>query len=298
MPNNNNKMIINRKTVCLLFIISVASTTINKGFAEGDDWREKMKYLQYAPRYFGPNAFPMPELRSGLLGTQWEAELRGEYHIFEGDRTKDVYTRLFVPVAEGRAGFEIGCVVYEYYNMTGETVEERHAAGKSWDNGAQGDVVVSSFYQLLRSGKWADILLEATLKTASGNRLADARYTDAAAYWFLLNIGRDVYKRPDNKLHLRMQGLAGFYCWMTNDPVHRQNDAFVYSAGISGACKNFTVNTGISGFYGYKNNGDRPLQLRTELNYRYRKNILSFRYKHGMKDALYDTFSFAYIRHF
>jgi hypothetical protein len=294
-------MITNRKTVCLLLIISVALITINKGFAGDDDndWREKMKYQQYAPRYFGPNAFPMPELRSGLLETQWEAELRGEYHLFEGDCTKDVYMRLFVPIAEGRAGFQIGGVVYEYYKMTLETVEERHAAGKSWDSGAQGDVVVSSFYQLLRSGEWADILLEATLKTASGNRLVDARYTDAAAYWFVLNIGRDVYKRRlDNNFHVRVLGLAGFYCWMTNDLMHRQNDAFVFSAGVSGSCKNFSVKAYLSGLYGYKNNGDRPLQLRTELIYGYGKNSFSFRYKHGMRDALYDTFSLAYIRCF
>jgi hypothetical protein len=291
-------MILNRKTICLLFIILAASTTINKGLAEGDDWRENMKYLQYSPRYFGPSAFPMPELRDGFLGTRWEAELRGEYHEYEGDRTKDIYLRLFVPVAEGRAGCEVNYVIYEYYNMTRETVEERHAAGRSWAYGAHGDVLISSFYQLLRSEKWADILLEATLKTASGNRLADARYTDAATYWFNVNIGRNLYKSPDNKFHLRIQGLAGFYCWMTNDMVHRQNDAFTYAAGIRAAYRNFVLDADIAGVYGYKNNGDRPLQLRTKLNYEYGKNILSFRYKHGMKDALYDTFSLAYIRRF
>jgi hypothetical protein len=291
-------MIFNRKTSCLLFILSTSWTTIYKGVAEGDNWREKMQYLQYSPRYFGPNAFPIPELRSGFAGTRWEVEVRGEYHAFEGDRSKDVYMRLFAPIAEGRAGFEINCVVYEYYNMTQGTVEERHAAGRWWDQGAHGDVIISSFYQLLRNEKWVDILLEATLKTASGNRLADARYTDAATYWFCMNIGRNVYKCPANTFQLRIQGLAGFYCWMTNDPIHRQNDAFVYAVGMQGAYKHFTLDANLAGIHGYKNNGDRPLQLRAGLNYEYRKNILSFRYKHGMKDALYDTFSVAYIRCF
>lgn len=282
----------------LLFILLTTSVTISKGFAQDADWHESMRDLQYSPRYFGPNAFPIPELRSGRIGTRWEAELRGEYHAYEGDRTKDVYARAFIPVAEGRAGVEIGCVVYEYYNMTQETVEERHAAGRYWEEGAQGDIVVSSFYQLLRSEKWADIMLEATLKTASGNRLADARYTDAATYWFDLNIGRYLYKSPDDRYSLRIQGLSGFYCWMTNDIVHRQNDAILYAAGISGVCRNFTWSADIAGFHGYKNNGDRPLQLRAKLNYEYRKNILSFRYGHGMKDRLYDSFSLAFIRCF
>jgi hypothetical protein len=291
-------MIFRKKIIYLFFTISAASIITGKGHAEGDEWREKMKYLQYSPRYFGPSAFPIPELRNGFSGTRWEAELRGEYHEYEGDRTKDIYARLFIPIAEGRAGLEVNYIIYEYYNMTVETVEERHAAGTCWDNGAHGDVIVSSFYQLLKSEKQADIMLEATLKTASGNRLADARFTDAAAYWFSVNIGRNLYKRPDDKFHIRIQGLAGFYCWMTNDMVHRQNDAFTYAAGISGALKNLTFKADMAGIYGYENNGDRPLQLRTGLNYKYEKNILSFRYKHGMKDALYNTFSLGYIRCF
>ncbi|MDR1525397.1 MAG: hypothetical protein LBS79_09140 [Tannerella sp.] len=292
------KMTFEKKTTCLLFFILTASIAINKGFAQDTDWREKLKDLQYSPRYFGPNAFPIPELHSGRTGTQWEVELRGEHHAYEGDRTKDVYVRTFIPVAEGRAGVEVGYIVYEYYNTTQETVEERHAAGRYWESGAHGDIVISSFYQLLRSERWADIMIEATLKTASGNRLADARYTDAATYWFNLNAGRYLYKSPGEQYSLRIQGLCGFYCWMTNDIVHRQNDAVLYAAGISGLYGNFTFNADIAGFYGYKNNGDRPLQLRTKLNYEYRENILSFRYRHGMKDSLYDSFSLAYIRCF
>jgi hypothetical protein len=291
-------MTFEKKISYLLFYLITIFMASNDGQAQETDWHEKMKYLQYSPRYFGPNAFPLPELRSGHLGTQREAELKGEYHEYEGDRTRDVYTRFFVPVAEGLAGLEISCVIYEYYTMTEETVKERHAAGRYWDAGAHGDVIISSFYQLLRNEKWADIMMEASLKTASGNRLADARYTDAVTYWFDLNIGRYLYKNPSLSSYLRIHGLAGFYCWMTNDLIHRQNDAFLYSAGISGTHKNFTVNADIAGFYGYINNGDRPLQLRVKLNYEYRNNILSCRYKHGMKDCLYDCFSLAYIRCF
>ena len=44
------------------------------------DWRERMKLLNYTPRYFGPNAFPLSELTDGRIGKRWELELRGEYH--------------------------------------------------------------------------------------------------------------------------------------------------------------------------------------------------------------------------
>ena len=293
-------MIIHKRALfifTLTFLFSIAAPPYYAK-AQDDDWREKMKYLKYSPRYFGPNAFPFPELKSGKLSTRIEAEIRGEYHSYEGDRTKDIFARIFIPIAEGRAGLEVSYVVYEYYNTTPETVEERFAAGTSWKSGAHGDVIVSSFYQLLRSEKWMDIMVDATLKTASGNRLADARYTDAATYWFNMNIGRDLFKSNDKKTSLRLQGYAGFYCWMTNDPVHRQNDAFTYSAGLSGMHGNIIATADIAGIYGYKNNGDRPMQIRTKVDYEYKKNIISLRYKHGLKDGLYDTFSLAYIRCF
>ena len=55
--------------------------------AIAEDWRDQMEYLIYSPRYFGPNAFPIPELTGGRLSARWEVELRGEYHTMTGDQT-------------------------------------------------------------------------------------------------------------------------------------------------------------------------------------------------------------------
>jgi len=288
-------MIICKKVAYALFILLLVVSTAE---AQEESWYEYARLFTYSPRYFGPNAFPLPELRSGRLSNYYEVEVRGEYHFFKGDQTKDLYGRLFIPVAESRAGLEVSFIFYEYYNMTPETVAERHAAGQSWNEGARGDVIVSSFYKLFKDNKWADILCEATLKTASGNRLADARHTDAASYWFDFNIGRFLMKNTDASSFIRIQGLAGFYCWMTNDIVHRQNDAFLYAAGLSLGYKNLTVQADIVGFKGYLNNGDRPLILRSMLNFTCKKNRLSLRYKQGVHDFLYDTWSLAYIRCF
>ncbi len=291
-------MISGKNIIYATITLLVSLITIENINAQDESWQESMKLLQYSPRYFGPNAFPIPELRSGYIETRWEVEVRGEYHECEGDRTKDIYARAFIPIAKGCAGLEVSYILYEYYNTTQAIVDERHAAGRYWKNGAHGDVIVSSFYKLLKSDKWADITVEAALKTASGNRVVDARFTDAASYWFDINIGRDIYKNADRTSFIRLQGLVGFYCWMTNDIVHRQNDALTYSVGISGGHKNLTVQADMAGINGYEDNGDRPLLLRTKLNYEYKKNILSLRYKHGINDYLYDTFSLAYIRCF
>lgn len=262
------------------------------------DWRDKMELLIYSPRYFGPNAFPMPEMRNGDVVRRIEAEVRGEYHYYKGDKTKDIYARILVPFVKGRAGVEVSLVVKEKYKMTQETSDERFAAGTEWPSGCTGDVIFTSFFQVLRSEKWADIVLSGTIRTASGNRLADARYTDAAAYWFDLNIARNLWKSVDGQASLRMQMLGGFYCWMTNDRVHRQNDAIAYGVGLTGTYKSFILASDFTGIYGYKNNGDRPLHWRNKLSYELKKNILTFRYTHGMKDRLYESYSLGYTRCF
>ena len=46
--------------------------------AHAEDGSDRMENLIYSPRYFGPNAFPMPTLRDGLVSQWYEAELRGE----------------------------------------------------------------------------------------------------------------------------------------------------------------------------------------------------------------------------
>jgi hypothetical protein len=257
-----------------------------------------MAFLVYAPRYFGPNAFPLPELRRGWIDTRWELEIRGEYHHYTGDQTQDLYARLFIPIANGRAGVELSGVIIEDYLMTPEVQAERHAVDFHPPIRCFGDLVFSSFYQLLKSDRWGDALFEAGLKTASGGRLCDARYTDAANYWFSLNAGRNLFRNGEKNAYVRLQGMLGFYCWMTNDMVHRQNDAVLYGLGVSGNYKKIALDVDYSGFYGYKNNGDRPTALRAKLNVELKKNILSFRVRHGMKDNLYDSYSFAYIRCF
>jgi hypothetical protein len=277
---------------CILFLFLTASPS------SAEDWRDKMELIIYSPRYFGPNAFPMPEMRNGDVGRRIEAELRGEYHYYKGDKTKDIYARVLVPFVKGRAGVEVSLIVREKYKMLPETKDERFAAETEWPTGCTGDLIFTSFFQVLRSEKWADIVLSGTIKTASGNRLADARFTDAAAYWFDLNIARNLWKSTDGLASLRMQILGGFYCWMTNDRVYRQNDAIAYGGGLTGTYKNFILASNISGIRGYKNNGDRPIHWQNKLSYELKKNILTFRYTHGMKDRLYESYSLGYTRCF
>ena len=281
-----------------LFIHLLSTNFLLAQEYEDMDWRDRMKLLVYTPRYFGPNAFRIQELNSGILSTRWAIEVRGEYHYYIGDQTKDIFGRLYIPIANGKAGIEISGVVYETYLMDKKTQQERNAVDYHPPITCNGDFIISSYYQLLQNDKVCDISVSGTLKTASGNRLCDARYTDAAAYWFEMTVGRMFLQTADKSIAFRLQGMLGFYCWMTNDLIHRQNDAILYGYGGHLKLKNLTLATNWSGFHGYIKNGDRPVIFRSKLDFEVKNNILSLRYNHGIRDFLYDTYSVGLIRCF
>lgn len=265
--------------------------------AHCQSWRDNVKNLIYSPRYFGPNGFPIPELRSANVAKRFEVEVRGEYHDYKGDQTKDFFARLMIPVVKGKVAVEISGVVVEDYKLTPETRDERFAVETESPISYNGDAIISTFFQILDKPKLGSVMLSLNLKTASGSRLVDARFTDAASYWFDLTAGRTLYTNEELGASISAQGMVGFYCWMTNSIIHRQNDAVHYGIGFTAKLKNFTLQSDFSGFHGYENNGDRPMIIRNNLTYEYKKNGLSFRYYHGMKDRLYETYTLGYIRY-
>lgn len=285
-----------KKNTLFLFLIFTFSFLII--FPANVYCTENVPYLKYSPRYFGANAFPLPELMGGKLSSRWEVEVRGEYHKMTGDKTKDVFARLYIPIAKGRAGISMYGVIQEWYETSPEVRDERNAFSVKSPIPCHGDFILSCHYQVLTSEKWADIVATATLKTASGGRLCDARYTDAAAYWFDCNIGRTLWQAPNKSASFRLQGMVGFYCWMTNDIVNRQNDALTYAIGAQATYRGFTFNCDYTGIKGYRKDGDKPMVVRSKLNYELKKNIISFGYKHGIQDYFFDSFSLAYIRCF
>ncbi|MCD7937847.1 MAG: hypothetical protein LUG98_13390 [Tannerellaceae bacterium] len=285
------------KTFTGTFLILLASFFINFSCL-ADNWSENKDKIIYSPRYFGPNAFPIPTMRNGLTYDRWEVEGRFEYYHYSGDKTRDWFLRLVVPFVRGRAALEVTYVINERYRTTEEVMVERHAAGTTTRSKNQGDIVVSAIFQVLKKKELLDILFSATIKTASGDQVAYARYTDAASYWFDVNIGRDIYRDDSNNASIRLQAQGGFYCWMTNLVYLRQNDAPSFGGGVTATYKRFTFSSECAGFSGYKKNGDKPLVIRNRFQYEYKKNIVSLRYHHGMRDNLYDCYSIGLIRCF
>ncbi|MDR1369096.1 MAG: hypothetical protein LBJ72_03050 [Dysgonamonadaceae bacterium] len=274
--------------VCFVLVFSLSC------FAQA--WRDKMEELVYTPKYFGANAFPVPEVRSGKLSDKYELEVRYDYHYNKGDKTRNIFGRVFIPFGKGIVALDIRWVPVEYYKTSKAIMHERNASSTDpHGDRTHGDAIAIVMFQLLRNKKWFDAETSLGLKTASGNMLVDARHTDAVNYWFDAHVGRDVFSDEKQALNLRLVMMGGFYCYMTNSLVHRQNDAWMLGGGVKAQSGNIFLDVDIRGFKGYWNQGDRPVLFHTKLKYAYKNHAIYFRYQDGFHDYIYQTYSGGYI---
>jgi hypothetical protein len=263
------------------------------------DWRDGMDSLIYTPRYFGPNAFPVPEINSGKIDDEYKLEMRFDFHQATGDNTRNLYAKMYLPFGR-KASLEASWVIREFYHTSEAIKLERHAYNMQPANGnaCVGDVVINAYYQLIESEKWMDVLFSFGVKTASGNMVVDARYTDAANYWFDMNFGKNLFQTEEKDVYLRLVAKMGFYCYMTNNRVHRQNDALMGGGGLKIRLKNIYADADLRGFSGYWNNGDSPFLFRTELKYRLKNHSFFINYSEGLHDWIFTTYSAGYGIHF
>lgn len=255
------------------------------------DWESGMPswrtMLTISPGYLGPNALPVPEVKRGFLTSETELELTASSHFHSGDPTQDLSGRAYIPFAKGKIAVEMYGVIIEYYNYTDEIRDERVSRDKDGTGTAFGDLYFSTLIQLSKDRNFPNTMLRATLKTASGSNLAGARYADAPGYFFDVSMSKDF--QNEGTFLFRPFVMLGFYSWQTNDEFILQNDAFLYGLGADIEKNDWRFTSSWSGYYGYKNNGDRPMQLNFDLRKDYAKIAVKFQYQHGLHDWLYRT---------
>ena len=273
--------------VCFVFVFSFSC------FSE-EDWRDNMRNLVYSPKYFGANAFPIPEIRSGIISDKYEIEVRYDYHRTDGDKTHNPFGRIFVPFGKGIAALDVSWIPIERYEMSREIKKERNITNPTPGKSAHGDVVIIAMFQVLKDKRWLDAEMSVGLKTASGNMLIDARYTDAANYWCDVHFGRDVYSSEVLDLDIRAVAMGGFYCYMTNSLVHRQNDALMLGGGVKSRMGGLFLDADFRGFNGYWDRGDRPVLFHTNLKYAGKNHAVFLRFQTGLNDHIYQTYSAGY----
>jgi hypothetical protein len=261
------------------------------GWEEGDEgWRD---WIIISPGYMGPNALSVPEVKRGFINSKTEIELTASSHFLKGDPTQDISGRLFIPFAQNKIAVEMYGVMIEHFAFSEEIRNERYARIEDGKGFAVGDFYFSTLIQLSKNRKFPNTLLRLATKTASGNQLEGARYTDSPGYFFDFSFSKELAKTEQGLF--RPFGLAGFYSWQTNDELNLQNDAFLYALGTDFVRNSMLFSASWSGYSGYKNERDKPMQLNFEFRKDFEGKAFRIQYVNGLRDWEYKTIRFSFI---
>jgi hypothetical protein len=240
-----------------------------------------------APGYFGPNAFPVPEMSDGSTSAQWKVEIYSD-HFFGTmgesgeDYTTDIFARLTIPLFSPRANLVVWGPLHEFFH-TGPSVNSirRLPFEGDVDYHTPGDIYVSTEFQtLVQDRHGLDMTIRTVLKSASGDRYEYARYYDSPGYFFDATFGRG-FELSEN-VRTRIALSSGFLCWQTDNG--RQNDAVMYGvlASLDAGAAFLKVQYG--GYVGWERDGDCPMTLRADLGC----NIGAFSVKAGLQKGFKD----------
>ena len=215
-----------------------------------------------APAYFGPNAFPVPDMLDGKVQNHLRVEIAGDgYFGFQGDKTADVFARLFIPLFTDRVNLTVWMPMMEWYELTPERIATCRVPDSLAHSGSgAGDAYFSTDIQILRDKKWApDIALRAACKSASGGQYELARHYDCPGYFMDLSLGKSWYlgeRQASDEVkavELRVAGSVGFLCWQTDNG--RQNDAVMYGLQLLVKSQYVSLRTTWSGYVGWAHRG-------------------------------------------
>ena len=261
----------------LLAFLSFGCMAVN---AQDDDWTWWNElanwdgktlwqyYFTYSPRYFGPNAFPVPKMGDGKVPENLIADASVEQYFGFGDNATDLNLRVDIPLYPKYVNLAVWMVPVEYYNTSIEVRNERLMRTKDPKGFAVGDVYIQTGIQLLRDRpKLPDIMINLSMKTASGGPLSAARYYDTPGYFFDATIGKTfTFEKRKHLQSVAISGRVGFLCWQSIRADHAmQDDAVIYGVRVGLTTNNWQYEMDFSGYNGWIHNGDCPMVLRGQV---------------------------------
>lgn len=254
-------------------------------------WRN---WMRITPGFLGPNALPVPDVKKGIVTSGTNLEIGFDYHFMDGDPTQDIFAKYYRSFADGKIAFELYGVVAEHYAMSDIIRDERIARDFDGKGFANGDLYFSTLIQVVKGHKFPDTMFRMAGRTASGNQLEAARYTDSPGYFFDFSFSKN-YAAKSEKVSFVPFTSFGFYSWQTNDELNLQNDALMYGLGTDINCSNWTVSNTLSGYSGYKKEHDKPMVYTFDLNHHLKNKTIRIQYLHGLRDWNYRTVKLSVI---
>lgn len=278
--NFTNRQIMKKKINLFLFLINF----ILFCFAQE---------VKYAPAWFGPNANPVPEFTDARILAKTTIQLMGDYYFGFGDKTQNGYFKIDIPLLPERVSFKIWSSIFEHYQV-GEEIGLARGMSNNTKGKANGDFYVQTRISLWKESKYRpNIILNATIKTASGTNFKERRYFDTPGYYFDLEAGKSFHLNNNFLNEIRLVGNLGFLCWETTNST--QNDAPLYGIKIISGNRKWKWENTLSGYYGWmhthprygKNYGDAPLIYATKFIYKLKNIDYFIQYQYGIKDFPY-----------
>lgn len=282
------------KTKSLISILLLALFVVATADAQTHIERPNLSIpSKIGPAYFGPNAFPVPDMLDGRTSADMRLELYGDCFLgtttnsVGDDITGDIFARLTIPLFTSKANLTVWMPIFEYFYTSSEVNALRRLPHTGDLQGFDsGDAYVSADIRILSQERHhCDMTIRAALKTASANRFAEGRCYDAPGYFFDVAVGRGFSLANGSGGDLRVAVSTGFLCWQTDNG--RQNDAVMYGAMLKYNYKRFGIDTTLGGYLGWEGIGDRPMTLKTNLSYAFGSWALRLSHQVGFMDWPY-----------
>ena len=247
-----------------------------------------------APAYFGPNAFPVPDMLDGRTSSELKLELYGDCFLgtttgrVADDVTGDLFAKITIPLFTPKVNLTVWMPLFEGFHTSAELNALRRLPDPYDKNDLRGmdvgDVYLSPDVRILSQERHhVDMAARAVLKTASANQFHQGRCYDAPGYFFDVAVGRGFELGVNS--NLRVAASTGLLCWQTDNG--RQNDAVMYGLLVAYRYKNFSIDSCFGGYAGWENDGDRPMTLKTNLSYHIGALSLRLGYQAGFMDWPY-----------
>jgi hypothetical protein len=245
-----------------------------------------------SPEFMGPNALPVPEIKNGKISEDFNLKVAYESHSSPGDKTKNLFTELFIPVVSNKVGLMISVIPIEYFDVDQATLDKRKILSTDGKGQASGDIYIGTHIQVFKDHNFIpDVLLNINIKSASGSNLEAARYTDSPGYAFDVSVGKGISLDSEALQSIRFYGTFGFNVYQTHRTDFLQNDTYSWGVGFDLNFNKFIFKNALGGYHGYIGDGDRPAVFRSTLGTNFDAMLnYEVRFQQGIADIDYTTF--------
>lgn len=249
---------------------------------------------RYSTAWFGPNAFPVPELSDATIPVSTTFDITADYYFGFGDKTKNGYFRIEIPLLSEKVAFKLWSGFLEKYELSPELAALRAVETNQIKGKANSDIYVQTRILLKKeTALWPSLILNSTLKTTSGTANFAKRYYNTSGYYFDIEAGKSFQLTTFFSDYIRFAGTAGFLCWETDN--YTQNEGPMYGLKIKTGKNKLDWEAGIRGYTGWMSShpaygadyGDRPVVGFTKLVYTTKKLNYYIQYQQGFRDFPY-----------